>query len=147
MYITARAELAPFQSGITCLSPIQSSAKLFIIEDDRVQVLFSKKTLHISEDAANQNESYQIALLSRPLSSVTIQVTPQRPHRVVVQPTLLVFTPLEWNIPKMVTVVAVDDKIDNVEIDTRFDLIHNISSSDESYDALSYAVKVGRSYL
>ncbi|MBZ8181001.1 malectin domain-containing carbohydrate-binding protein [Oscillatoria salina] len=80
------------------------------------------------------SDSYSVALKTAPSDTVT--VTLSNNGQVSTNPTQLIFTPENWDLPQLVTVSAVDDTED--EAATHSDLItHAIASADNNYGSLS----------
>jgi len=63
--------------------------------------------LAVRENGASA--AFQIALTARPSSTVRLQLTSLDPGQITVGTSQLFFTPLNWNVPRTVTLRAVDD--------------------------------------
>ncbi len=101
--ITAPAVSAdPFYSGL-------NPADVAVINDDDdvagVTIAESGGSTSVSE--AGATDTYTVVLNTQPTGTVTITLTPDA--QVTVSPTVLTFTPGNWNSAKTVTVYAVDD--------------------------------------
>lgn len=75
-------------------------------------------------------DAYSIVLDSRPTGAVTITV--ETNGQVVSSPSVLTFTPANWDVPQAVTVIAVDDRSD--EGSHRDAIRHKVDSFDARYD-------------
>jgi 6-phosphogluconolactonase (cycloisomerase 2 family) len=76
------------------------------------------------------DDTYEVVLTVQPTSNVTVAVAPD--VQTAADPTLLTFSPNDWNAPRVVTVTAVDDPVlEGAHIST---ITHSASSSDIIYD-------------
>jgi hypothetical protein len=95
-----------------------------ITDNDTTGVVVVPTEVQVLEGGALQ--SYQVVLTSQPTVSVTISAIADQ--HIMVSPTLLTFTELEWNVPQTVTVMAVDDEVTMGPLTST---ISHISSSDD----------------
>lgn len=76
-------------------------------DDDVAGLRLSKHAASVSENGTT--DEFTVALTARPGSNVTVTVISSDPGEVTASPTLLIFTPADWNTPQAVTVTGVDD--------------------------------------
>ncbi len=100
---------------------------------DKVTITPSGGSTDVSEDGAT--DTYTVALTSQPTGNVTITINAG--GQVRVSPTSLVFSTTNWNVPRVVTVTAVDDTA--VEGNETITISHVASSSDPNYRGLNLA--------
>lgn len=83
---------------------------VLIVENDLAWVSLTPRvqTLVLNELGAT-SDTYTIELTSRPAADVTVTLQPNA--QVTLSPSSLVFTPSNWNVPRTVTVQAVNDGI------------------------------------
>ena len=77
-------------------------------------------------------DTYTVALTSEPLAGVEITITPN--SQVTVSSTSLTFTSGNWDTAQTVTVTAVDDAVDEDNLDDA--LYHTSSSNDQNYKGI-----------
>jgi biopolymer transport protein ExbD len=95
-----------------------------VTDNDTIGVVVTPTEVQVAEGGALQ--SYQVVLASQPTDTVTVSVTTD--GQTTVNPTLLSFTELKWNVPQTVTVTAVND---DVTEGLHGSTISHISSSDD----------------
>lgn len=90
-------------TGVTIASVVAT-----ISDDDTagVNIVQSGGTTEVTEGAAT--DSYTLVLTSQPTAGVTITLTPDAQ---VSTPATVTFSTADWNVPKPVTVTAVDDAV------------------------------------
>ena len=93
-----------------------------------VAISQSDDTTNIAEGGAT--DSYEIFLTIQPSADVTVALSPD--DQITVTPTVLIFTPTNWNAPQTVTVTAVDDGV--FEGEHAGTVAHSVSSADPRYD-------------
>ena len=102
-------------------------AELVIVESDG--------STDVSEDGPT-SDTYTVALGSLPLSDVTVTLSPDAQQSV--SPSVLTFTPANWNVPQTITVTAVTDAATE---GTHTGLIdHTTSSADANWVGVSAQV-------
>jgi hypothetical protein len=107
-----------------------ASLNLTNLDDDTPGLIMTPPTLSLTEGLSG---TYQIRLTSQPAAPVTITLTTD--GEIGVSPTILVFTPANWNQPQTVTVTAFDDGQDE---GAHTGLItHTVTSADPNYDNLA----------
>lgn len=131
--ITYHAVLATTSSADLFYNVI-NPADVTIINDDNdtagISVTESAGTTDILESGAT--DAYEIVLLSEPVADVT--VTPSADAQVTVDVPSVIFTSLNWNTPRTITVTAVNDA--DVEGDHTGTITHAASSVDAVYNAI-----------
>lgn len=105
-----------------------------IADNDSAGVSISKSSVSVTE-GRTRTDTYRVSLTSQPVANVVINITVQN-GQATVSPVKLTFTPDNWNVQQTVSVLAVDDRID--EPDTHTDTIHHsVSSSDTNYNGMT----------
>ncbi|MFA5137038.1 MAG: peptidoglycan-binding protein [Patescibacteria group bacterium] len=84
-------------------------------------------------------DSYTVRLNSQPSANVTVAVTSADSTQVTVSSTSLTFTPYNWNVPQIVTVIPVHDFIDQT-ITQSIVISHSVSSTDTNYNSAGVSV-------
>lgn len=130
---TATLTLVTPSAGLA-LGAVTSQA-VVITDNDTVGVTVAESggTTAVTEGGAT--DSFTVVLTSQPTADVTITVTGG--SQAGVPPTTLTFTASDWNVPKTVTVTAVDDALlegPNVQTITL-----TASSTDPNYDGIGIA--------
>ncbi len=102
------------------------------IDNDTAAVILSTTNIAVIEGSSS---NYTVVLASKPTANVTVNVsstdTVQGGN---VSPSVLTFTPSDWNTPKPVNVAAANDTL--VDGNTVYYITNTISSSDPLYAAL-----------
>ncbi|MCW2972951.1 MAG: hypothetical protein JWN72_1224, partial [Thermoleophilia bacterium] len=81
-----------------------------IVDDNDTAGILVDASIPEAASEGGTNADYKIVLTSQPTSNVVIQLTPDAQIGLVT-PGTLTFTPTNWNVPKTVTVKAIDDFI------------------------------------
>ncbi len=84
-----------------------------------------------------EGTSFTVVLDHPPTSDVLIPLSSSEPSEGMVSPSSLTFTPLNWHIPQTVTVVGVDDSIDDGDVSYVIRLEASVSG-DGRYNALDF---------
>jgi len=79
-------------------------------------------------------DSYSVKLKSQPSATVTVNIASSDSTQLTVSSSSLTFTPYNWNIPQVVTVLPVHDFIDQTATQT-LTLNHTTSSTDANYNS------------
>ncbi|MDE0117727.1 MAG: S8 family serine peptidase, partial [bacterium] len=132
-------------TGYTLGSPL--SHIVTVVDDDDAGVTIAESGVPADTVVAENGgtDSYTVVLDSRPTHDVVVTVTSQTPLAAVVNRSggtkgpvqTLTFTPSGWNTAQTVIVEGVPDVLDNTNNRRTVDLLHEISSTDPSYHALS----------
>lgn len=101
---------------------------IFITDNDQAGIIASANTLSLTE--GGETAVYTFTLTSQPTDLVTITLSPD--DQVMVTPTLLTFTPSNWQIGQAIAVTAVDDN--QVEGSHTGLIQHMVSSNDTTYN-------------
>ena len=78
-------------------------------DDDTATIVPGAGSVRTAEDGSGS--AVALSLISEPLSSVTLSVTGSDPGEAVAEPSLLTFTPLDWDAGQTVAVTGVDDDV------------------------------------
>jgi len=97
-----------------------------------IPINIAPTSLSVTEGGAD--DSYKVCLSRQPTDNVTVAPTPSPSSQVNISPTVLTFSPTDWQMPKLVTVSAVDDSI--FEGSHTANITHISSSDDEFFDDL-----------
>lgn len=104
-----------------------------ITDNDTAGTLISQTDGSTTVTEGGASDTYSIVLQTKPVTNVSIAMTAG--GQVSASPTPLTFTSINWNVPQVVTVAAINDLV--VE-GTHGDLItHSVSSADPFYDGIS----------
>ncbi len=104
-----------------------------IVDQDERGVTISKSALPVPEDGA---ETYTVVLTSEPTATVEVRLTlDPASSDVSARPSLLPFTPADWDAPQTVTVSAADDS--DAVADSSVAISHEVSGGD--YDSVTAA--------
>ena len=79
--------------------------------------------------------TFTVALNSEPTSNVRIPIGSSQVGEQTVSPTQLLFTPLDWRTPKVVTITGVDDAIADGSISNQIEIMPAVSM-DTNYNSL-----------
>ncbi len=83
------------------------------------------------------SDTYTIVLDSPPTATVSITATPDAQSSLgsgAGQPTIVVFEPINWNVPRTLVVTAIDDML--IEGPHTSTIVHNSVSADSNYDGI-----------
>ncbi|MFO0748339.1 MAG: Calx-beta domain-containing protein [Myxococcota bacterium] len=111
-------------------------------DGDRVGVSVSRTTVTTSEDRAAAPDSFTVVLDSAPTANVVLPLASSDPSEAAVSPSALEFTPLDWSVPRTVTVTGQDDAIQDGAVDYRIAL-GPLSSADPAYGGRTLADVTG----
>ncbi len=116
-----------------------------VIDDDNAGVTISESTLTVAEAAGTA--TYTVVLTSEPTSDVTVTMTSGTPGAAVVDGSdagtvgstaeTLTFTSSTWDTAQTVTVIGVNNAIDDPGDKRTSTVSHTVSSSDLKYSALT----------
>ncbi len=81
-------------------------------------------------------DTYTLVLRSLPQDDVTVTITPDA--QVSVSTTTVTFTTADWDVPRTITVTAVDDGVVEAIPHTGF-ITHTVTSADTDYDGIAVA--------
>ncbi|POM75997.1 Hypothetical protein PHPALM_6814 [Phytophthora palmivora] len=109
-----------------------NDVSVHISENDFPAVHISDRFLAVIEGL--RNSSYQISLLSQPVSDVVVDVIPHN-SLIEVIPDQIVFTASTWNTPKIINVVA-STIMSNVRATSS--ILHHLASTDVNYNNDGY---------
>ena len=112
-------------------SPNQSTTEVVVtvVDDDKGGVrFFSTSNLTTTEEG--DDDSFQVRLASEPSDTVTIEFSSSNKGEVA-DPSVVNFTPSDWNVIKDVLVAGVDDSIDDG--DHSIELTVSVRSDDPTY--------------
>lgn len=129
---TATLNISNPSSGITLGNT--TTQNIDITDNDLAGVIISKSNTNVTEGGTIDN--YTIVLATQPTAPVTVNVIPSN-NQINLgigagTAISLDFTPNTWNIPKTVTVTAVDDA--EVEGNHNSSISHNATSNDTNYN-------------
>lgn len=106
-----------------------------IIDNDPPGVVVTESGGATSVTEGGVSDTYTLVLISQPLDDVTI--TPATDGETTVNPTSVTFTDADWNVPKTITVTAVDDAVaEGLHGST---ISHTAESTDGVYDGMAVA--------
>ncbi len=103
------------------------------VDNDAVGITLSRTTAGVSESGST--DSFTVALSVQPHSQVVLNVSSGDTTEVTVSPATLTFTPLTWNVPQMVTVQGVDDRLIDGSQSTAVTVSVVDAWSDDLFDA------------
>lgn len=84
---------------------------------------------------AGGTASFTVVLRTAPTANVTLTLASLNPNEGTVSPSVLVFTPANWNVPKTVTVSGVDDVVNDGDIAYSV-VTTSVVSADPNYNNL-----------
>jgi len=110
-----------------------ASVRVTVADDDTAGVTLSRTRVGLSETGAT---SYTVRLNTSPTADVTI--TPRSQDEMVATVSgPLTFTALDWNVPQIAIVTAVDDDIDNPLNRRLTSVEHTVTSTDGAYSGMT----------
>ena len=93
-------------------------------------------SLNVTEGGAD--DSYKICLNRQPTDNVTVTPTPSPSSQINISPTVLIFSPTDWEMPKVVTVSAVvDSELEGLHT---ANITHTSSSNDSRFVGFALAM-------
>jgi len=118
--------------NITVLDQGTQGGLLGISGCDTAGIVVSKNAVTVTKGGSN--DSYTIMLQTQPTNDVGISINAQN-GKATVDPTQITFHTYDWNVPKLITVSAVND---NGQAETDTDVIkHTVTSLDPNYNGKS----------
>ncbi|MFC1739626.1 lamin tail domain-containing protein, partial [Planctomycetota bacterium] len=126
-------------SADPCYHGLLNDVAVDIIDNDwaTVSIIQTDGSTKVLEGGAT--DSYDVLLTSEPIANVTLSIDDSNPQ-VDVDTSEIIFTTFDWDVPRTVTVTAVDDMF--LEGPHATTITHNTVSSDPNYDALDSYVWV-----
>ena len=112
---TRRASIAHSVAGGGYSGVTLGDVTIIVSDNDEAGITLSTRRISLEEapgQSPRERATYEISLSSRPTSDVTVQIETD-PVGVVRMQSEVTFKPNEWNIPKPVTVIVIDDGLDN----------------------------------
>ncbi|MFV9507025.1 MAG: Calx-beta domain-containing protein, partial [Oscillochloridaceae bacterium umkhey_bin13] len=107
-----------------------ASYTITILDDDVAGVNLSQTNFALDE---GMGTTYAVVLNSQPIAPVTVEIS--HDAQLQIEPTILSFAPTTWDVPQVVTLIAVDDRFDEPDQhEGRFN--HTIRSADPRYEQL-----------
>eukprot|EP01060_Flectonema_neradi_P032073 TRINITY_DN5030_c1_g4_i1.p1 TRINITY_DN5030_c1_g4~~TRINITY_DN5030_c1_g4_i1.p1 ORF type:complete len:6131 (+),score=1457.99 TRINITY_DN5030_c1_g4_i1:115-18507(+) len=104
------------------------------VDDDTADVLIDP-TAGLATSEAGGTATYTVVLNSEPIADVTVQPISRDPFEGTASPASFVFTPLDWSVPRTVTVTGVDDLVD--DDDKAYTVATVLLSGDGNYDGFA----------
>ncbi|WP_158520982.1 choice-of-anchor Q domain-containing protein [Fuerstiella marisgermanici] len=86
---------------------------------------------------SGSSDTFSVVLDSQPTSNVELSVTGSDSGEALVDITTLTFTPLNWNIPQIVTVTGVDDFVDDADQSSQVTISVIDANSNDAFDNLA----------
>ena len=115
-------------------------ATVTVNDNDTAAVNISTATVMVTEAAgAGRTEDYTVVLATLPSHGVTITVTSSDPTAATVSPATLTFTTTNWNSAQTVTVMGVDDSVDQTG-NRSVTISHGATSSDGNYNGNTISI-------
>ena len=116
----------------------EATADFTITVSEVAGVTVSETERTVSEDG-NSRDTYTVVLTSAPTAEVTIAVASDTDTAATVSPASLTFTTADWDTAQTVTVIGVDDDIDNPSDERTATLSHTPTSADAGYNTVPIA--------
>ena len=110
-----------------------------VVDNDTAAVNVSQSggSTSVNEaSGAGRTDTYTVVLASQPTAHVEIEIESGDTGAATVGPTLLTFTPSNWNTAQTVTVTGVDDDVDQSN-NRKVTISHTATSTDASYNNIS----------
>ncbi len=110
-----------------------------VVDNDTAAVNVSQSggSTSVNEaSGAGRTDTYTVVLASQPTAHVEIEIESGDTGAATVGPTILTFTPSNWNTAQTVTVTGVDDDVDQSN-NRRVTISHTATSTDASYNNIS----------
>ena len=107
------------------------SVEITVQDNDEATIVVSPNEITVNENAGT--ESFTIVLGAQPASDVVIDLASSSSDEATLSPSLLTFTPENWNEPQTVTVTGVDDAVDRGDAAT-ITISVNDTGSDDAFD-------------
>jgi murein DD-endopeptidase MepM/ murein hydrolase activator NlpD len=104
-----------------------------ITDNDALGIIINQTNSSTEVTEGGPADTYTVVLTAQPFADVIIDLTPG--NFIDISPIKLTFTPANWNIPKTVSVVAVDDIVANGVRNSTISFA--ASSADSRYNGLS----------
>lgn len=130
--------LAPAVSGDSRFHGADPADVAVVNFDDDVAGVTIAPTTGLVTTEAGGTATFTVALTSRPLADMTLDLSSGNPAEGMLLTTRLVFTPANWNIPQAVAVRGVDDRIDDGDVSYKI-ITAALISADPNYSGLDPA--------
>lgn len=108
-------------------------------DNENPEIRVSPSSLTVNENSGTA--SFTVVLVAAPTTNVTIPVISSNTGEGTVFPSSLTFTPTNFNTPQTVVVTAVDDLVDDGDVNFTI-LLGPATSTDSAYNGLSKQVSV-----
>lgn len=113
---------------------------VFVEDDDDAGLLLNKTFASVSENETT--DTFTVRLTARPDTNVVLTVIGTDPGEAIVSPTVLTFSPADWDLPQTVTVTGVDDRLIDGNSATQVMVSVVDESSDDKFGGKFQAVHV-----
>lgn len=115
---------------------IDTQAVGVILDDDTVGITVTRTSGTIVVGENSPTDSFDVVLESQPISDVVLTLTSIDLGESTTDAPTLTFTPTNWNVPQTVTVVGVDDFVDDGDQPSTITVAVDSALSDDAYDPL-----------
>jgi hypothetical protein len=106
-------------------------------DDNNTAGITVTPTSGLTTTESGDTAEFTVVLDTKPTANVTVTVTSNDVTEGTVLPSVLTFTPENWNLPQTVTVTGVDDEVEDGN--TAYTIVTAASSNDNKYDGLDVA--------
>ncbi len=104
-------------------------------DNDTAGFSISKTTASVSENRTT--DKFTVVLNKAPKSDVVFNVNSSDLSEAIAEPSSLTFTSSNWNVPRIVVIVGLDDTIADGNVDSNITISIDKSNSDDSFDSLA----------
>lgn len=110
---------------------------LRIVDDDFAGINIVQSDGDTVVDENGSTDTFEVTLDAEPITNVVLNLSTTDPGEATVGPTTLTFTPLNWDVPQIVTVTGVDDAETDGSISSNVVISVNDFLSDNDFDSLA----------
>lgn len=107
-----------------------------IHDNDHAGLVIEQPDAATGVDESGTFDTFTVSLTGKPQSPVVIQLTGDDPTEFQLNLTELVFSPENWDIPRIVTVTGVNDDIDDGDVTTDLQVTVDTARSDSLFNIL-----------
>ena|GEM_PF-1454822 len=105
-------------------------------DDDTPAVFITESGGSTLVNETGTNDTFEVVLSAEPFGDVVLDISSADTGEATVAPMVLVFGPGNWSVPQNVTVLGIDDLVDDNDTEASITIAVNASLSSDEYDAV-----------
>jgi hypothetical protein len=112
---------------------VDRSVSVVTVDDDAAGLSVSETHGSTAVTESGTSDSLEVVLRTRPSSNVVVRATASDQGEAIAAPTVITFRPVDWDVPRTVTVTGVDDALVDGSQTSTITLRVDVDRSDPTY--------------